>query len=367
MTEKDKLLQEALQAFKEHNYNGVALMATGAGKGRLMIEIAKLLKPQKILYLCNTVLLRDKMFIDELHKWDAAHLLDNMDLMCYQSACKLKDVYYDLVLGDEFDASLTDVYIRVFKNNNFKYKILVSATLDAQKRRLAAKIAPIIFERTQQQLIKNKVLNNLNFTFIRYNLTAIENKQYINYNKQFVELLNRPRTKIIEYRLNQLQIQRKQFLSSLGSSAEVTKWLLAKLRPKQEKILIFCGLSKQADVVCKHSYHSNNNNIEAFIDFENGTIKEIAVVDKVDRGLNISSIKHIICESLTKSKTKLTQRLGRGMRLDINDTLNAYLLVPYYRNFLGEQKPTIVQEWIISATEDMNLSGAKTIKYEDYK
>lgn len=366
-TERDLLLQEALLAYKKNNYTGISLLATGAGKGRLMIEIAKLLKPEKILYLCNTILLKDKMFIDELHKWDAAHLLNNMDLACYQSACKWTGRYYDLVLADEFDSALTPIYMKVFQNNTFKYKVLVSATLDGQKRRLSAQIAPVIFERTQQQLIKNNVLNKLKFTFIRYNLNAVENKQYLAFNKQFVTLLNGVRTKSTEFQLNRLQLNRKHFLSSLETSAEVTRWLLNKLRTKNEKVLVFCGLSKQADTVCKYSYHSLNNNIESFIDFENGDIKEIAVVDKVDRGLNISDVRHIICESLTKSKTKLTQRIGRGMRLHIDDTLNVYLLVPYYKDYMGNYKPTIVLEWILSATEDMNTEGAKTINYEEFK
>ena len=60
------------------------------------------------------------MFIDELHKWDAAYLLHVMDRQCYQTTYKWKDKHYDLVLADEFDAALTEKYIQVFKNNTFK-------------------------------------------------------------------------------------------------------------------------------------------------------------------------------------------------------------------------------------------------------
>lgn len=367
MNEKDKLLQEALEIYKKHNYNGIALLPTGSGKGRIMIELAKIIKPKNILYLCNTTLLRDKMFVDELHKWDASHLLSIMDRVCYQSAHKYKGKHYDLVLADEFDAALTDKYIRVFYNNTFKYKILVSATLDSQKKRLAAKIAPIIMQRTFNDMVKTKVLNKVKYTFVTYNLTPIENIEYLSFNKQFVHLLNEPSTKYRELRLNRLQIERKQFICGLQSSVTVTKWLLERLRRHNEKILIFCGLTKEADNVCKYSYHSNNENNDNLNNFNTGIIKELAVADKLDRGVNLVDVKHIIHKSIGRSKTKLTQRTGRGMRLNIDDTLYVYFLVPYFRNRMGSLRPTIVQNWVVDATEEMDLKNAITINYEKLK
>ena len=367
MTEKDNLLETTLAAFKENNYNGVALLATGSGKGRIMIEIAKLLNPQSILYLCNTRLLRDKTFIDELHKWDAAYLLKKMDLVCYQTAHKWTGRHYDLVLADEFDAALTPAYMQVFTNNTFTHKILVSATLDSQKQRLAAKIAPIIIQRTLSTLIKNKVLNKVKYSFVNFNLSNVENIEYLYYNKRFSNLLNEPQSKLRDFRLSKLQIERKQFMCGLKSSATVTRWLIEQLNRFDEKVLIFCGLSSEADSVCKYSYHSNNNNEHYLDDFNAGKIKNLAVVDKVDRGLNIADIRHIIHKSVGRSKTKLVQRTGRGMRLDIDDTLCVYFLVPFYRDRMGSMRATIVQDWIIQSTEDMDLTGSKTIYYEQLK
>lgn len=364
MTGKDILLEEVLLVAEKNKYSGIFILPTGAGKGKLMIEIANRLKPKDILYLSNRVLLRDKMFIDELHKWDSAYLLDIMDRECYQAFCRKSDKHYSLVLGDEFDAALTDEYIKCFTQNTFDNKILVSATLDAKKRRLAAKIAPIIFERTASQLTQNKVLNSVKYVFIRYNLSNTENLSYLNFNRQFRELLNKARTPVIEFRLKQLQLARKHYMSNLATSVEVCKWLLKRV---QGKTLVFCGLSKQADLVCKNSFHSANEDIQAFRDFDAGKITQIAVVDKVDRGVNIDGVRNIIHESVTGSKSKATQRIGRGMRLDINDTLVVYFLVPYYRNFMGESVPTIVQSWITSSCEDMDMSDTQQINYDKIK
>lgn len=360
---KEILLKEGLLAFKESDYNGIALLPTGTGKGKLMIEIAKLLNPKSILYVCNSVLLRDKMFKDELMKWNAAYLLNRMDLACYQTTTKWVGKHFDLVLGDEFDAALTPKYIKTFTNNTFKNKILVSATLDEAKRRKALKIAPIVFERKPVET-QGIVTNGVSFYFINYNLSPQENAQYLAFNIRFKKLLNSVRTKEVNKQLDWLKIERKQFLSKLKTSLEVTKWLMESLKPKHEKILVFTGLSEQADKISKYSFHSNNDNDHYFNSFDEGKILELAVVDKVNRGLNINDIRNIIFESVGKSKTKITQRIGRGCRLDIQELLNVFFLVPYFMDMWGNRKPTIVRQWIIDSCEDMNLSGAKTIQYK---
>jgi superfamily II DNA or RNA helicase len=125
-------------------------------------------------------------------KWDAAYLLARTDFVCYQTARKWVGKSYDLLLADEFDASLTPKYKKVYANNSFKNRILVSATLDPAKRVLAEKLGTIIFERKPQEVIDAKVVNGIKFYFVNYNLTPDENATYLSYNLQFKKLLNEP-------------------------------------------------------------------------------------------------------------------------------------------------------------------------------
>lgn len=365
MTGKDKLLVEALTAVRKAAYEGIVLIGTGGGKGKLMVEVAKELNPKTILYLCSSELLRDVTFKDELIKWDAAYLIPRIDFQCYQTARTWVGKQYDLLLADEFDFALTPEYIKGITNNKYDKRILVSATLDDAKLRMAKKIAPIIFERKSAELIETKVLNKVRFYFVNYNLTVQENAAYLAFNMRFKKLLNQFKTKQVEEQLEELQIQRKQWLSKLNSSMDVTKWLVANLQRKNnDKILIFCGLSEQADRICKHSYHSNNDEAWLLDAFDKGTIRMMAVVNKIDRGLNIDDIRNIIHESIGKSKTRLTQRTGRGMRLDPNDTLNVFFQVPYYKDKWGRRKATTVLNWIIESAKDMDLTNAQTIEYK---
>lgn len=366
MTGKDKLLEEALAAVKKANYDGIVLLPTGSGKSRLMIEAAKILNPESILYLCDSQDLRDRDFPNELAKWDANYLLPRMELMCYKSAYKLVGKQYSLLLADEFDASLTPKYCKVYKNNKFDKRILVSATLDEAKVKKAKQIAPIIFNKTPKEIIDAKVVNGVKFHFVNFNLTPAENGMYLHYNKEFKSLLNSVKNKDTEQKLDWLKIKRKQFLSKLDSSLQVTKWLIKTLQAHQpnDKILVFCGLSEQANKVCRHAYHSNNDEDWLLDDFDAGRIKLMSVVDKVNRGLNIDSIRNIIFDSTGSSKTKLTQRIGRGQRLEVNEVLNVFFLIPYFMSVWGERKPTIVQQWILDTTKEMDLTNCKTINYQ---
>lgn len=361
---KERDLKAALVAFEKNGYNGIALKTTGSGKGRLMIDIAKKLDPPTILYLCNTQGLRDSMFIDELHKWDAAYLIPRITFACYQTAYKWVGKHWGLLLGDEFDAALTPEYIKAIKNNTFDNKILVSATLDEAKRKMAEKIAPIVYEKTVQESINEKVVNEMQFYFINFDLNKEENSRYLEFNNRFKTLLNQPQTKQTKYLLEKVQIARKHFLSGLKTSENVVKWLLGTLAPANEKVLIFCGLSSQADKVCKYSYHSLNDNKQALHDFEAGIIKELAVVDKLSRGMNITEIKNVVHESVGSSKTRMTQRNGRGLRLKIGEILNVFFLIPHFIHPYNGHKPTIVQDWVDKAIKDIDYKHAKYINYK---
>lgn len=362
--EKDKLQEAAFKAASKAGFNGIILMPTGSGKGKVMIDIVKHLKPRTILYLCDSTLLRDKMIVDEFRVWGAEEYLDRMDRVCYQTAYKWKDVSYDLILADEFDAALTPTRQQIFKNISSKYKILVSATLDDKKRAKAKQVAPIVFERELKTLIEDKVLNKVDYYYVNFDLTPAENIAYLDYNKQFRTLLNNIQTADVRQRLEQLQIRRKQFLSSLSSSARVTKWMLKNLEPRKQKILIFCGLSEQADRIHKNSFHSNSNDQSLIHQFDAGRILTLVVVNKVDRGLNIDSVRHVIHESIGRSRIRMTQRTGRGMRLQVDETLNVFFLVPYFNHPFHGHKATIVKDWIVSSTEGMDLTNVKTINYK---
>lgn len=366
MDNRDIILKECLEEVRKKHYNGILLLPTGSGKGRIMIEIAKTLKPKTILYLCDNTDLRDNMFKKELIKWGAEDFINITTFSCYQSAYKWNDCYYDLVLCDEFDAALTQEYSRVFEIVKYTNRICVSATLDSEKRKFAENIDSVVYEKTLQEFIDRGILNKVDYYVVNYDLTPKENIQYLGYNKQFHYILNDTSgSEKVKSKLNYLKISRKQFLSSTTNGAKAARWIADSVKEKDGNVLIFCGLSKQADKISPYSYHSNStNNKEILTSFNNGEIKEMAVVEKITRGVNLSNVKYIIHETVGTSKTKLIQKTGRGMRLESWDTLKVFFLCPYYRHPFKGRVPTVVGKWIDDITSDLNMSNVKYVNFK---
>lgn len=350
----------AVDALEQHKYNGVVIAPTGIGKAWILIECLKRLKPKgRVWYLCDSTENRDVTFKKELKKWDAEEWIDKIEFMCYQSAYKFDNERGDLMLCDEFDMALTPMYSQGITENKFKHKVMVSASLNPEKRAMAKTIAPIVFEKYIKEVEDEGLLNKAEHYFVNFMLSKEENSKYLGYNETFRRLLNDDRPH--KARLEMLQIQRKHFLSSLGSSKNVCKKLIRKLySDKSNKVLVFCGLSDQADEICDYSYHSKSE-YDYLKPFDEGKIRVLTVVAKADRGLNLNGVNNIIFESPTKSSTKMIQRSGRGRRLQVDDMLYIFYLIPYYTTKHGAVEPTIVKKWVFEATTKMNFEP------KDYK
>ena len=68
-------------------------------------------------------------FIEEFHKWGKINYLDRVEILCYQSAYKLQNQHYDIVVCDEIHLGLSPEYRKFFDNNTYDSLICMTATL----------------------------------------------------------------------------------------------------------------------------------------------------------------------------------------------------------------------------------------------
>jgi len=381
--QRRQIQQEALQALRDNQYNGIVLLPTGLGKSWVLIqalqELIEFNPEAKIWYLCNSRNLRDGGFEEELIKWGIDEgIRSRIIKMCYQTAYKIRDEKVDILLADEFDYSLTPSYSKVYENNEFSHKILVSATIDEQKRKYIT--SPIVYTAKLDEVEKIGALNKSAYYYVNFLMSEAEAKEYENHNQRIRKLIQRKnelefllsqkpelkkQVQHIEYQIQFAILQRKQFLNSLNSSQEVCKKLMKEIysEDKDCKILIFCELTSQADNICKWSYHTNSDqtNLQKF---KNGEIPAMSVCGKINRGTNIKGVNYMIFESCNQSSTQLVQRLGRGKRLMVQDRLNVYFLVPHYKKNGNYIIATKVRDWIDNASKGLDLSKAKIYKFK---
>jgi superfamily II DNA or RNA helicase len=364
--EKAKLQEEILNKIKQNNYNGIVIAGTGIGKGRIMVEVIKTLKPKSILYTCDNKILRDVTFKKEMELWDAHEYIPLTTFECYQTTHKWENKEFDLLLMDEGDFAITPKYIKVLLQNKFKNVLLFTGTLDKDKRRIITKYYNVIHEVDIKEAEDRKVVNKANVVLVNYNLTALENAEYLSFNNQFKRILAKTSlNKHDKFILKIIQNKRRLFLQNLNSSREATRMLLHSIYVRNKtKILIFCGTTEQADKVCRYSFHEKNKELNNLQKFDDGIITVLSVVGKIDRGLNIKGVNNVIFESPTRSKTKTMQRSGRSRRLEVDDETTIYFMIPYFRTIRNELRPTVIMDYVLESGEDLNIEQAKSINIQ---
>lgn len=358
---KIQMQEKAKRLVRLANYIASLIITVGGGKGKIMLDLASELvaagKVKSILYLCDSQRLRDsdtQGFPAEIEKW-GSHLKHMITLECYQTTRKWEGKHYDLVLGDEVDFAMTTAYCKVFFNNTFKYKILVSGTLTPEKKKLLLTIAPIVFRFTTTQAEEAGIINKSKYYLYNYKLTEKESAEYV----RLTKAIQRAAAAESPY-MNKLLSARKEFLYTLDSSFNHCKKILARLKQKDpnRRTIIFTQRTKQANRF-DHSFHGKNEKENKFDDFQEGIISDVAVVSKVQRGLNVKNANTGLYESLNGSTTGFEQKNGRLKRLEIHKFAHVIFMVPWFKKVKEdgsvEYRPTIVDEWVGNATGNLPI------------
>lgn len=357
---RGRIQAEALQALRNSNFRGSAIIPTGGGKTRVMVMAAQELvdsgKVETVLYTCDNQRLRDIDFRAEVLKWGSQELLDRMELMCYQSACKLKDKHYDLLLADEADFSITPAFSRLYTQNHFKHKILVTGTVTPEKRDFINKVAPIVYEKSIGELEQAGVLNKTKYFKVAYMLSTEENKQYVSFQKQFSKAYEDKKQSYVDYLIK----KRRHFLCNLESCIGVTKAVIRKVYWPDMKLLVFGQSQAILDATLPDTYHTGNQKNRNIDRFNNGEIPALGLIGKADRGVNFTCLPNtVIYQAPTASKTKFLQKNGRLKRLSSDTLAYAFFLVPYYQEKGSDgqliTKPTVVDRWVDQSLSDSNV------------
>jgi superfamily II DNA or RNA helicase len=125
------------------------------------------------------------------------------------------------------------------------------------------------------------------------------------------------------------------------------------LSESKNKCIVFANTQKQADSLCKYSYHSSNKNSDDnLVLFKTGKIQRLSCVNQLSEGVTIPDLKEaIILHSYGGSSAKTKQRIGRVLRLNPDDKAIVHILC--YGN-------TIDENWVKDALSDLDQ---KKIRY----
>jgi len=114
-----------------------------------------------------------------------------------------------------------------------------------------------------------------------------------------------------------LRLARMRIIQNSISKLEKTRELIKK--HKDERVLVFCGVTKIADQLGIPSYHSKKEEKQKFEDFASGKGNHMAVVKIGNTGVTYKPLNRVIINYFDSNAENLAQKINRCMAMEYNN------------------------------------------------
>lgn len=345
---KDKEQKKAINAWAKHKFTGSIIAGTGFGKSRCgVIAVGKTLdsaEDGRALVIVPTTQLQEQ-FKDEFIKWNYEHVLDRIDIICYQSAYKLEDNHYNIVVCDEIHLGLSPEYRKFFDNNTWDRLLCMTATPpeDIEYKEILFAMAPLVYKISLDKCVELGLVSPYEIICVPIKLTALEEKEYKKANNTFVyakyalgQFDAFEQAKYImgpgkNSATNEQKAAAAQFYRSIRARKAVVDHADNKIAELQkiviknisEKILVFGGsnefTNKLADATETFStvYHSGKTKKQkeqALKDFRSGDKPVLCSTKALNQGFDVADATMAVICGLTSKSLTMIQRVGRIIR-----------------------------------------------------
>ena len=375
--------KKALNQWAANKFIGSIIAGTGFGKSRCGVLAIKYAFEHKYnldkygtkaLILVPTVQLQDQ-FRNEFDKWvDDLSWIDNVDIMCYQSAYKLKDQHYDIVVCDEIHLGLSKKYRKFFENNTYYRLLCMTATLPEEEeyRLLLYKLAPTVYTITLDKCVELGIVSPYEINCIPVQLTDEERAEYQTINSKFVKckyalgqydafnnakfIMGNPNAhpddKRVAAQFYQAIRERKAIVDFAENKIGEFQMLVG--RNTHKKILAFSGANDFTDqlsdsvsplAVAYHSKKTKKKREAALELFRNDEINILCSTKALNQGLDIPNANMGIICGLTSKSLSMIQRIGRLIRFQEGKVGSIYIL--YVENSQEEK-------WLKSSVKNLD-------------
>lgn len=357
---KDQIQTEALNVVIPRQVAGVNI-SMGVGKTLLGLKhMSKHYYPSVRYLVVGPKLPILQSWKDEIEKNDLEYLLESIDFTTYLSLTKQNSEIYDVIYLDECHSLKYSHGNWLMKVLKFNKKILgLTGTYpvhkSSEKGEMCNKFCPLVYEYLIDTAVDDKILND--YKIYIHSVELNEEVTYPVLDKEGNLKWMSSEKKVYDYwcgRLNNcsssketqiMRIMRMKALQDFPSKLNYVKELLTKRR---FKTIVFANTQAQADELCDHSFHSKNPESKANLDlFKTGKIEVLSAVEQLSEGVTIPNLKSGIIMHAYSNNRKATQKIGRLLRLNPNETAAIHILC--YSN-------TVDREWVTNAISHLDQS-----------
>ena len=382
---RDGAQKEALNSWARKGFKGSIIAATGFGKSRVaVLAVGNSLDEleddtARCLVLVPTQQLQDQ-FPKEFIKWGFESYLDRIDFMCYQSAHKLEDKHYHVVVCDEIHLGLSPVYREFFNKNTYDRLLCLTATVpeNPEYRTHLVNLAPVCYKITLDEAVKAGYVAEYQLICVGLELDPEERDEYDKHQKMFVKMKmalggHDAWTKaggILAGTIKGNQGVAAQYMNAVRGRRKVIQEASGKLNGAREvadfydkeKILTFGGTNKFADAVALRlggdSYHSGKTKKqrENLIDkFRTGEVRILCSTKALNQGTDVPDVGVGIIVGLDSKSLPLIQRMGRIIRKDGDKVGKIFILY-----VIDSQE----EKWLKDATKTItNVQKGEDLEY----
>ena len=246
----------------------------------------------------------------------------NITYTTHLSIKKHLECDYDLVIIDEIHL-LSDAQIEAVKELKYENLLGLTGTLSTYtERTLQAELQLSVIARYPiEQAIEEGVITDYEITVVQ---VALDNKKLNTYKgkqktekKQFdaygwvIDQLDKQGKATMFLRLARMRI-----IQNSIAKMEKTKALLVK--HKDERVLVFCGVTKIADELGIPVYHSKAGDKDVFENFAAGDGNHLAVVKIGNTGVTYKPLNRVIINYFDSNGENLAQKINRCMAMEYN-------------------------------------------------
>ena len=324
-----KRQQELAQAWIDGGKFGIIYAAPRFGKIYTTINILEQMKPKSVLIAYPDNKIKDSWKKDfETRGWDDS----NITYTTHLSIKKHLDEAFDLIVIDEIhllsEAQIEATREMIDKHMEFNHigghVLGLTGTLSNWTERTLEEQLDLHVLATYpiEQAIKEGVIVDYEITVVTVPLdTTIKNnykgkirteKQQFDAYGYVIDSLERQGKATMFPRLARMRLIQSS-LAKLNKTKELLK------KHKDERILVFCGVTAIADKLGIPSYHSKKEEKQIFDDFVAGKGKHLAVVKIGNTGVTYKPLNRVIINYFDSNGENLAQKINRCMAMEYDN------------------------------------------------
>lgn len=356
-----ELQEDVTRTIIEKDYNGIIDISPRTGKSKMIIDAIRDKVDWNIHISCPRIPVVES-WEKEFDKWELGF---PVELSCHKSLKKVPEEI-DLLIIDEVHKLSQNQKWQILKKRP-KRLLLVSGSMTGNTIYDLMYLfkTKVIYTYSINQAIEDEIISNFEIILIpckldnqRRNIESGTKKQpdvkteLGHYNwltskfERFKEL-GQTDPSWISYKDYYVR-QRKDFIYKSLSKLFETKKILRSIN----RALVFTGFIEQAEMLCLHSFHSKNKQLDNLSKFINGEINHLSVIGTVDEGVTFNDLKTIVVHQLQSNPESAIQKFLRACNLDGDRKAKIYIL--YYEN-------TVDENWVKEALKDIKKDKIKRL------